>query len=39
MALSRDQANRLAWASGLITTDPEAAAARAREPGDPQLRP
>ncbi len=39
MAPSRDQDNRLALASDLITTDPEAAAALAREPGDPQVRP
>ena len=39
MGPSRDQENRLALASGVITTDPEAAAALAEEPGDPQLRP
>jgi hypothetical protein len=39
MTLARDQANRPALASHLITTDPQAAAALAREPGDPQLRP
>ena len=39
MAPSRDQDNRPASASDLITTDPEAAAALAREPGDPPVRP
>jgi hypothetical protein len=39
MSLSRDQDNRLALAGDLISTDPEAAVALAREPGDPQGRP
>jgi hypothetical protein len=39
MAHSRDPDNRPALASDLVSTDPEAAAALAREPGDPQLRP
>jgi hypothetical protein len=39
VALSRDQDNRLALVKDLITTDPEAAAALAKEPGDPPVRP
>jgi hypothetical protein len=39
MPPSRDQQNRLASASDLIIGDPEAAAALAREPGDPPVRP
>jgi hypothetical protein len=39
MAPSRDQDNRPALSGDLITTDRKAAAALAREPGDPPGRP